>query len=196
MSKEIATTQTFHLLLSTTEELIHEKGCKNTTLQEIMNRTGLSKGAIYHYVKSKDELFGLVLKSRLESVNEGFFASVKNGEGLDHPLSVISQGIKHAQEKNDVTNLIFIYLLSQTDNPAIEQMLKQVYQHGVETGMKWIETGQKNGVIPHHLDAKKTAELFQLISYGFRIRSIISPDSTYFTVDDMHGMMERTLRGK
>ncbi|WP_175471903.1 helix-turn-helix domain-containing protein [Paenibacillus naphthalenovorans] len=41
---------TFQFILSTTEQLIKEKGCQQTTLQDIMERTGLSKGAIYHYV--------------------------------------------------------------------------------------------------------------------------------------------------
>ena len=56
----------FQNILLTTEELILEKGCRNTTLKDIIERTGLSKGAIYHYVASKDELFGLILKTKIE----------------------------------------------------------------------------------------------------------------------------------
>lgn len=193
MSEEIATSQTFQLLLSTTEELIRERGCKNTTLQEIMNRTGLSKGAIYHYVKSKDELFGLVLKSRMESRNEKFFASVSAGSGVANPLMAITEGIRQSQQKNDVSNQIFIYLLSHKDDPVIDTIVTQMYEHGLANGMKWIETGQEKGAIPAELDAKKTAELFQLIVYGLRIRSLISPEATVFTEEDFHHFMEKTL---
>ncbi|ALS22500.1 MULTISPECIES: TetR/AcrR family transcriptional regulator [Paenibacillus] len=63
---------TFQFILSTTEQLIKEKGCQQTTLQDIMERTGLSKGAIYHYVKSKDELFGKILLGYMEELNHSF----------------------------------------------------------------------------------------------------------------------------
>ncbi|WP_245602145.1 TetR/AcrR family transcriptional regulator [Peribacillus kribbensis] len=46
-----------------------EIGCKNTTLQEIIKASGLSKGAIYHYVSSKDELFGLIFQNKLQEIN-------------------------------------------------------------------------------------------------------------------------------
>jgi AcrR family transcriptional regulator len=62
---------TLRLVLETTEKLAAEIGCQNTTLQEIIKRSGISKGAIYHYVQSKDELFGLILEQHmLKKVNE------------------------------------------------------------------------------------------------------------------------------
>ena len=59
---------TFQHILAITEELILEKGCRHTTLKSIIERTGLSKGAIYHYVDSKDELFRLILQSKVTIV--------------------------------------------------------------------------------------------------------------------------------
>lgn len=71
----------FQLLLTATEELILEKGCQQTTLQDIMKRSGLSKGAIYHYVKSKDELLGLLLQRRFAAISQRFYQTVREGEG-------------------------------------------------------------------------------------------------------------------
>ncbi|WP_084731330.1 TetR/AcrR family transcriptional regulator [Seinonella peptonophila] len=55
-----------------TEELILERRCHRTTLQDILQKAGVSKGAIYHYVNSKDELFALILKQKLVQVDERF----------------------------------------------------------------------------------------------------------------------------
>lgn len=59
------TSPTLRAVLETTEQLAAEIGCQNTTLQEIIKRSGMSKGAIYHYVQSKDELFGLILEEHM-----------------------------------------------------------------------------------------------------------------------------------
>lgn len=53
--------QTWEKLLDETERLIKEKGCQKTTLKDIMERTGLTKGGIYHYVESKNELFAQLM---------------------------------------------------------------------------------------------------------------------------------------
>lgn len=190
--------QSLQLLLSTTEQLIVEKGCRNATLQEIMNRTGLSKGAIYHYVKSKDELFALILQAKLEEINQGFFDSVnqemaRERRGVEGPLAAIARGLRHIHQEKDVTNQIFVYLLSQKDNPAIDRLLRQIYEHSLQTSMNWIETGQTGGVISDAVDVRKTAEMFILVSYGFRMRSLIAPDAASFTLDDFHQLMHWML---
>ena len=37
-------------------KLFLEKGYENTTMQDIVQASGMSKGAIYHYFKSKQEI--------------------------------------------------------------------------------------------------------------------------------------------
>ena len=37
-------------------KLFLEKGYENTTMQDIVEASGMSKGAIYHYFKSKQEI--------------------------------------------------------------------------------------------------------------------------------------------
>ena len=77
MKRELKRERTKRLLLDTTKQLILEKGCAATTLNDIITRSGLSKGAIFHYVKSKDELFSWVLKERLEEINRRFFEAAE-----------------------------------------------------------------------------------------------------------------------
>lgn len=49
--------ETVKLILDTAERLFTEKGFERTSLQDIMNATKLSKGAIYHHFVSKDDIF-------------------------------------------------------------------------------------------------------------------------------------------
>ncbi|WP_066061736.1 TetR/AcrR family transcriptional regulator [Neobacillus soli] len=167
----------FQHILSTTEEIILEKGCRNTTLKDIIERSGLSKGAIYHYVDSKDELFGLILKSKIEEMNERFHMTITRSIKEESPnhgrFGVVSQFFHSRQNTNDIGNLIFIYLLSQ-DNEKVKKILSDIFRYSKETGIQWIKMGQLNGVIPPHIDAEKMSTLMMTFSYGLRVTQLLT----------------------
>ena len=49
--------ETVNLILDVASHLFMEKGYEHTSIQEIINNLGgLSKGAIYHHFKSKDDI--------------------------------------------------------------------------------------------------------------------------------------------
>ena len=48
--------QTVEKILSAAERLFAQKSYAKTTLQDIIDTTGLSKGAVYHHFKSKEEI--------------------------------------------------------------------------------------------------------------------------------------------
>jgi AcrR family transcriptional regulator len=53
--------ETRKLILDTAQRLFLEKGYENTSIQDIINGLGgLSKGAVYHHFKSKEEIFDAV----------------------------------------------------------------------------------------------------------------------------------------
>ncbi len=49
-----------------TVELITEKGFGNTSVQDIIDRTNISKGGFYHYYANKEELFKEILEDALQ----------------------------------------------------------------------------------------------------------------------------------
>lgn len=185
----------FQTILDTAEQLVREKGCRQTTLQDIITRSGLSKGAIYHYVTGKDELLGLVLKSRIEQINDRFHEAVNNPtmNGLENPLQVIAAGMAKTSNHEDVTNKIFIYLLSQMDNPKVSEIMNSVYDYTLSTCTQWIEIGQQHGVIPPTIDKVKAAESMLLFTYAMRVQNTIKQDAGSMTAQDMMQFMARTL---
>jgi AcrR family transcriptional regulator len=186
----------FQLILSATEQLIEEKGCRQTTMQDIIGRTGLSKGAIYHYVTGKDELFGLILKARTEQINTKFFEIVSKEEtvGINDPLNVIANGVAKHSTEQDVTNKIFIYLLGRMDNQKVEEILKDVYSHSLAISTKWIEVGQEEGAIPLVVNAEKMATLFLTFMYGLRVQNTVNKDSSNLNMGDIFQVMFRSLQ--
>lgn len=195
MKQEERREQTIRLLLQTTEELVHEKGCNAITMKDIMEKSGLSKGAIFHYVKSKNELFVWLLQKRLDETNERFLLEVDRGQrNFDGPMEKIAESIKTYSNPNDVTNKVLMYLLGKEDEPIIADAMRQYYERSVSVSRQWIEIGQKYNVIPHSVDAAKTAELFVMMTFGLRVRSTIPLDSAVIQAEDLTSLMVRILQ--
>jgi len=187
----------FQHILSITEEIILEKGCRSTTLKDIIERSGLSKGAIYHYVDSKDELFGLILKAKIGETNDKFnlsiMQSIKEENLSQRRFGVVSEFFNSRQNTNDIGNLIFIYLLSQ-ENEKVKKILGDIYKYSKETGAQWIKMGQENGVIPDTIDAAKMSTLLMTFSYGLRVTQILSTsDEDKVDSGDIFKMIMKTL---
>lgn len=189
--------QTTGLLLDSTKELILEKGCHSVTMKDIMEKSGMSKGAIFHYVKSKDEIFAWVLQERLEETNEHFMNVVEQGEKtFDGPMQKIIDNLTVLEDAQDVTNKVLIYLLGKEDEPIVAEALNQYYERSVHLSKQWILTGQRHGVISESIDADKTAEMFVVLSLGLRVRSSIPLASVSFNSQDYSSFMVNILKSR
>lgn len=195
MKQEERRKLTISLLLDTTKELIMEKGCHSITMKDIMDKSGLSKGAIFHYVKSKDELFVWVLQERLEETNSRFMNEVGQGRGsFEEPMERIVESISAYENGSDVTNKVLMYLLGKEDQPVIAEALKQYYDRSVQLSKQWIVTGQQYGVILQTIDADQTAEMFVLLTFGLRVRSSIPWTTTTFKAQDVSSFISQILQ--
>lgn len=64
--------QTVEQILDTAQRLFLEKGYDNTTIQDIVDHLdGLSKGAVYHHFRSKEEIMDAV-GDRMFAANNPF----------------------------------------------------------------------------------------------------------------------------
>ncbi|SDT10187.1 transcriptional regulator, TetR family [Paenibacillaceae bacterium GAS479] len=185
---------TLQLLLDTAKEMILERGCRATTLQDIADRSGLTKGAIYHYVKSKDELFALILKTGMQNTDQLFWEStVQSHTGVEGPLFALSGRLSRLSNAGNVSNQIVIYLLSQKDKAAVASILKDYYETSIEMSKKWIEVGQERGGVSTDLDAKKIARMLTLIKYGLHVENIITSGENVMEDRDIFEFMRNVI---
>lgn len=86
-------------LLEVGEALILERGYGGTSLNDILNETGLTKGAFFHYFKNKDELALAVLDNYLAEDLAAFEDFTATSEKLaDNPLQEILIFLKLFEE--------------------------------------------------------------------------------------------------
>lgn len=74
--------ETVRKILDTAERLFIEMGYDRTSLQEIIDETGLSKGAIYHHFASKEDIFYSVC-DRIGRRNGEVLSQVRDAPGLN-----------------------------------------------------------------------------------------------------------------
>lgn len=74
--------ETVGKILDTAERMFMEKGYDKTSLQDIIQETGLSKGAIYHHFTSKEDIFYSVC-DRIGQRNALVLAGVRDDGSLN-----------------------------------------------------------------------------------------------------------------
>ncbi|WP_225229140.1 TetR/AcrR family transcriptional regulator [Paenibacillus gallinarum] len=56
--------QTLEQILAVSSKLFTEKGFEKTSIQDIIDELGMSKGAIYHHFKSKEDILDAVMNKQ------------------------------------------------------------------------------------------------------------------------------------
>ena len=75
--------ETVNRILDTAYRLFMEKGYEYTSIQEIINHLGgLSKGAIYHHFKSKEDIL-IAVTSRMTEQSNRMLAKIRDRTDLN-----------------------------------------------------------------------------------------------------------------
>jgi AcrR family transcriptional regulator len=134
-------------ILDAAEKLFSSKGYYDTSMDEIVEESGLSKGAIYGYFKSKEELFVALQERQLEaSLNElkstfnpGDSARIKLEKIVDVALSSMIGTSKKACRINlefDVAAPRIKSIQHKRDSrfKATHDFLVEIIEEGIEKG--------------------------------------------------------------
>ena len=151
---------TIEKILDVSEKLFVEKGYEATTIQDIVDRLdGLTKGAIYHHFKSKEEIFEALTKKLFFANNP--FAIIKQRKdlnGLEKMQEVIKRG-NFGENQSEVNN----QNISLLKNPRLlVAHLEANRDHVTPLWLELIEEGISDGSIQTDYPGE-VAELMQLL---------------------------------
>lgn len=149
---------TVEKILEVSQRLFLEKGYDNTKIQDIADELGMTKGAIYHHFKSKEEIMDVLGDTMF--VNNNPFEIVKKRNdlnGLEKMKYVVNLNQSNEQ-MIELTN----QALPLLENPQIlAKMFESNYQYLLPYWLELIEEGQKDGSIKTN-QPKELAELLIL----------------------------------
>lgn len=148
-------------ILDVAQRLFLEKGYENTTIQDIVDELGsLTKGAVYHHFKSKDEIMDAV-GDRLFFADNPFDA-VRDRSDLNG-LEKLREAIRH-NLANTVRTDLTIQAIPITRSPRVlQEMIVSNRRVLTPHFQALLEEGSRDGSI-HTAYARELAELFPLLT--------------------------------
>jgi len=159
--------ETHEKILDAAEELILKRGLNETSMNDIVAATGLSKGALYSHFDSKDELILAIHERKIDETIDQFTGSTLDAistiEKLSH-LADLALSLDAHPKTFQASNFEFMAAVSR--NPAARLSLN--VRHSRLTGFieAVIEEGQAKGEFRGDVDAGQVAAILFAAAEG------------------------------
>jgi AcrR family transcriptional regulator len=122
-----------------------EKGYEATPISEILKAAGISKGTLYHYFTSKEEILDAVIEFIVESMSGGYQA-ILNSSDLSameklrlvlSPPTAPKEEIISATDENYLKQVksLFHYKMDEANYRVTQEFLRAVIFQGMEEGI-------------------------------------------------------------
>ena len=167
--------ETVSRIVDVASRLFLEKGYNQTSIQDIVDHLGgLSKGAIYHHFKSKEEIW-IAIADRMTADSEQLFDHIlahKDLNGLEKLKAIFRDSLFRSSQDN------LFSIAPTTSNP---QLLLSILQNAMTvTAPKYLLPILKEGIRDGSIQAEYPEELAQLILLDFNvwINPMVFPSST------------------
>jgi len=159
-------------IIDNATELFAAKGYHGTTIDEIVQATGIAKGTFYIYFDSKEELLVEVIKRLIESTLEKIDHELEKKEKKDFIIRIETKG----QEMLDLylkrSELLYMLLGETVGNPRLMDQMKEVYARLAERVEEDLQEGVEAGEIFPFNDLKTIS--YALVGMGQSIAILLS----------------------
>jgi AcrR family transcriptional regulator len=170
-------------ILITSLTLFSQKSFKEVTMKDIVDQTGLSKGAFYHYFNSKEQVFAEVIQHFFVGMMSTDYSRLSQNSLKDFYQEILAGEQNSRQEfqnllsgqKNTIFHNNYYYLLFDA-----MRMLPQFKEHHLQQQkaelIAWesiIDIALKNKEIKSTITSTQLAKLFINLSDGVNINLII-----------------------
>ena len=188
-------------ILKTAFILFLKKGYKSVTMQDLERETGLTKGAFYHYFKSKEEIFVDVIDkyhlSQRNYTSSEFELNCTLSEFIDYMINDIVLKVSNIRKFADIENPdpFFISLIMEARKyyPGFTEKVK-VTSHAIV--MMWenkIKQAQENSEIRSDIDPRIMSET--MISIGMSMfKYLMINESPEFAIDILKRQFDQVYK--
>ncbi len=130
-------------ILDTARKVFVEKGYKNVTMKDIVEACEISRGGLYLYFSSTEELLLAVLEQDANETDDVFEASIAEEDSAAEILTLFLKEQKKEllRGKNNLTMAVYEYAFENKKS----QMLRKQFDAGVRVIEKLIASGIASG---------------------------------------------------
>lgn len=175
-------------ILKAARKLFFEKGFKQVTVESIAKKAELSKGSIYLYYNSKEEIYTQILLMDIEKFHERFVGLIENPTSAREALGrFVETYTEFFLNDRELFRILMTFMLHTTDMNLPEELnrhiiktmngtidiIEQIFRYGIDHGelipamdlhrnrnALW---GMLNGIISLHLFTGRESQRVEVI---------------------------------
>lgn len=156
-------------ILQGANQVFAEKGYRQATMDDVAKKLGVSKGALYLYYASKDELFEAICRTEPLTFKNILYSTFSEDKD---PLESASEFFdKMLNRYGHKPGLAFEILSEASHNPGLKKILKKTQDEFAETLTNFLDQLQKKKLVSKNLDMQYLT--YALIGMWNGIESLI-----------------------
>jgi AcrR family transcriptional regulator len=134
-------------IIEAAKRVFRRKGFANATMQDIVEESGMSRGGVYMYFSSTEEIFNAIL----EQNDAETFAGIREmAERHETVWGVIEEFIEQSAQElpkvtNDIGPVVYEVLMGSWRDEAKSALMKQRYQQTVDVCVSVLQRGVDSG---------------------------------------------------
>jgi AcrR family transcriptional regulator len=142
-------------ILDSANKVFAEKGYHEATMDDIAKRLGVSKGAIYLYFPSKEDLFEAMCKTAPQAFKEILYSSFSADANPVQSATEFFDKMLKLSASNP--GLSFEILSEASRNPTLKRILRQNHAEYEEVLTGFLAEGRKRRIVADNLDIHSLA---------------------------------------
>lgn len=177
-------------MLDAAVALICECGAAGTTLKDVGERAGYSRGLASYRFGNKGGLFAFIIRSIGESWLRELSAAVRDQVGLDAIEAATDAHYSFIAEGSDAIRAFYIlWFDSIGPDPELKRLVANIHERRRHDVTEWINRGIACGRLDSTVDAEGTAEQFCAAVIGIVYQWLVKPQ------DEQHiNLLHQTLK--
>jgi len=177
-------------MLEAATELIVEHGTHNTTLREVGERAGYSRGLASNRFGSKEELFSQLVRDFNRRWADELRRTVGDSTGLP-ALQAALDAVEHflLNRSNEMKALYILWFESMSSHDVVRKRLAKNHTAYRRDAERWVREGISQGTVRDTIDPQCFAVEFASLIFGLIYQWLVDPDKI-----DVHSVFQHYRR--
>lgn len=166
-------------ILNVAFKLFMQKSFREVTMKEIVDKTGMSKGAFYHYFESKEQVFLELINNAFSSLNS-YYSSLNTDSLYQFYHDYVDYFIKNLYpeskgEEGDSFSFNYFSLIFDALKlfPSFQGKLMEAQETELNLWKRIIHTAKDKEEIRSSMEDEQIARMFIFSSDGAGMRNIL-----------------------
>ena len=175
--REARKEEKINAILSTTLSLLAKKGYENTTINDIADAAGISRGLLHYYFKDKEDLVAKALTFGFGPMWDSSIGKIQNARSPEQLVNSMIDVLKENIRQNpDFSALLFEMWVSGRRSMVIRKVFNEGFDEAISRLKGLLEFASSMGIIKvNKEDSEGIVRILLAMYHGLAIQLLANP---------------------